>query len=75
MSDTKHFSGDEIRGNDFVSTEHGTARVIISCFDWRSGERTAVMLSPVEAIKLADDLYRRAQIVSKQIAEQKAGAP
>jgi len=63
MSDSKQFSGEEHRGTDFVSTDHGMSRVMITCHNWSMDTHTGVMLKPEEAKALGHDLIRRADAV------------
>ena len=63
MSDTQTFAGEEERGCDFVSTDHGSERVMVTCHNWRRDQNTSVMLTPSQALLLADDLKRRAYLL------------
>jgi len=69
-------TGEEARGADFVSTDHGQARVMITCHNWRMDTHTGVMLKPEEAKALGRDLIRRADaVIESQKPQQQMESP
>ena len=59
------FAGECHTGHDFVKVDNGSMRVMITVVDWRKDKSIGVLLSPLEAIKIADELYRRAALVTE----------
>lgn len=69
MSDTTVFSLTETKITEFISLEHGAEKLTLSIFGakstWGRKESSQIEIDPDEAIRLANDLIRRASLIKQ----------
>jgi len=64
MSNTKTFAEEKIQKIRFLSLDHGTSHITLSIIESNPHRSMEVILSPIEANKIASDLMTRVAEIS-----------
>ena len=69
MSDTKAFGERTYEAINFISLEHGYKVITLSIIESSPHRSMSNLLEPDEAIRLAEDLIRRAKLIKAELVK------